>query len=1210
MAPSFRHSLPRIAANLRRGVAVFAVSVLFQLAAAQVPHPGHLLFQGYGAAQGLPDVGIFQVVQDRTGFIWATTEDGLYRYDSHRFQAFGLRDGLPSVVVTAIHEDASGTLWVGTRAGLARWNGQTFQALASSDGRELDVAAIVDSPDTLWVAAAQGLYRRRADGPLEAVAGWPGGPATAAHFTSAPARLWVARWDSGAQLWTLEKESWRQAILPANRLLERIGGIVADGGGRLWVRQASTLLVGTPGDRAFADAQLPPSFHSRLRAAGSYLVAGRHGDVWVPTDSGVLHYRDGVWDYVDTASSLRVPWVRAVLEDREGSLWIGSVGLHRLRRGGLFRAYTTAEGLNDNVVWSVLRDHDNRLWIGGAGLAELTPAGARTVAGTESHYIRTIVEGADGVLYAAGVPGNVVFTFDTRRHTLQRTELASLASRRIMRLLREPGLLWVATDESGLLQAREGKTLEFARTELPQGDVRESIGDISRDGSGRLWVAGRHGLVVRDDKQWKRFTRHDGLRRDFVAYARPMRDGTLLAGYFDPLGIAQVRYLGDRLVVERHIDPPAADEGLNSLFLIAEDPTGRLWTGSGHGLDVRDAAGAWQHFGIADGLVGEDVNNMAFLAETENIWIGTSAGLARFDVQRYRQLPAPLAPTPTITALRVGQRPLQSADSPIETSAGDSRFYARYAALAYADEDQREYRTRLVGFDADFQIGNEHEARYVGLGPGHYQFEVAARSRGGSWSAPHIVDFYIPPLWWQSVWTRTAGVVCLVAVVLLGLRWRMSVLHRRNRALEECVATRTEELSRSNTALAGEVEIRRAAETALEIANAEERRRTERLTVIARIASLISSNLDRDTLLQRSADAVHEVLDYPNVDIPTVEADSPGVLVVRARGGWHKRAIAGVDRIPLATGIMGAAVRERRVQWVNDTSADPRYVCPPNTPGSKAELAIPIVMGDSVYGVLNVEANHPFDELDVASLGIVADYLAVAVENTRLFEQAQDAAVKKERKRVAYDLHDNITQILSSISMQAQALAHGAGNGSEFACRVARLAELAQIASAEMRAMLDQLRPPHAAMSSVPGNTVARDHSRAPPLPRALHELVQRMVPESVIVEFDFAGYVPQQAQHEEALLRVVQEAVSNALRHSGAGRLRVKGYVSHDYVSVSIVDDGRGLELQTHGHGLGQESMRARMASVGGTLVVGAAQPRGTIVSATMPRSDRRAAH
>jgi two-component system NarL family sensor kinase len=124
-----------------------------------------------------------------------------------------------------------------------------------------------------------------------------------------------------------------------------------------------------------------------------------------------------------------------------------------------------------------------------------------------------------------------------------------------------------------------------------------------------------------------------------------------------------------------------------------------------------------------------------------------------------------------------------------------------------------------------------------------------------------------------------------------------------------------------------------------------EKRRAGRLALIARIGRIVSANLTLDEMLQKAADAIHELLGYPNVDIPLLDPADPATLIVRVRGGGYKRAITHEDRLPVRRGVMGAAVRLRRVQLVNDVAKDSRYIQPPGKIAVRAELAIPIQIG-------------------------------------------------------------------------------------------------------------------------------------------------------------------------------------------------------------------------------------------------------------------------
>lgn len=392
-----------------------------------------------------------------------------------------------------------------------------------------------------------------------------------------------------------------------------------------------------------------------------------------------------------------------------------------------------------------------------------------------------------------------------------------------------------------------------------------------------------------------------------------------------------------------------------------------------------------------------------------------------------------------------------------------------------------------------------------------------------------------------------------------------------------------------------------ARHAAVAIDNAErysaEQRRASRFALIARVSAIAASGPDLDTLLQHAADAIHDTLEYPNVDIPLLDPQDPNTLVIRIRGGEYKRLIRHEDRLPINRGIMGAAVRERRIQLVNDIAADPRYVTPPGVLPPKAELAVPILYGNQALGVLNVEGDRTFDELDRVSLEIVAEHLGIAIMNARLFERATEAAVLEERQRLARDLHDSVTQILSSMSLITQSLIEAwRRDPLEGERRVVRLSELSRIAFAEMRGMLHELSP-----SGAPHQTPMEGFS----LQERLQRVLTAMVPAHIHLQIDMADFQPQAMAHEETLLRVCQEAVSNAIRHASPSTIRIETLFSASGVRLTVTDNGCGLP-KTTAQGMGMGNMHARLSELGGRLRINSRPTKGTKVLAYLPRLDR----
>ncbi len=388
-----------------------------------------------------------------------------------------------------------------------------------------------------------------------------------------------------------------------------------------------------------------------------------------------------------------------------------------------------------------------------------------------------------------------------------------------------------------------------------------------------------------------------------------------------------------------------------------------------------------------------------------------------------------------------------------------------------------------------------------------------------------------------------------------------------------------------------------------------EKSRSERLALIARVSRLVSAGLEPMDLVATAAQVIHEQLGYPNVVIPLIEDD---YLVYRSHAGAYREIFRQEYRMHVSQGITGAAVRTHTAQVVNDVTQDERYVPPPLPIDVIAELAVPIVLGHEVFGVVNIEGRHAFEREDISSIQVIADHLAVAIKNARLFDDAREAAVMRERQRLARDLHDSVTQVLSSISLMSQSLvAAYRKDAKEGERRAHRLEELSQLAFAQMRELLRELRPVTAGGAPSSGSLAELESYG---LKRALQRLLAVLAPETPEVRLEFAHYRFQALEHEEAFYRICQEAVSNSLRHADARRISIQAEVTESrQARVEVIDDGKGFDttnpaciVQTSLGGMGMQTMRERAAALGGTTTIHSAPGKGTRVTIELPRSDR----
>jgi signal transduction histidine kinase len=371
------------------------------------------------------------------------------------------------------------------------------------------------------------------------------------------------------------------------------------------------------------------------------------------------------------------------------------------------------------------------------------------------------------------------------------------------------------------------------------------------------------------------------------------------------------------------------------------------------------------------------------------------------------------------------------------------------------------------------------------------------------------------------------------------------------------------------------------------------KRRNEHLTVLNAVARIAVSTLDVERMLAAVTVQIQQGFGFGHVELYTADEEHQ-TLVLAAQAGTFKPNEIGYQ-LPMMRGLLGRAYHTGRTVCVGDVLADSGYV--PETPReTRSQLCVPIVAGARVLAVLNLESRRldAFTDESVGVLETAADVLASAIENARLYQRAQEAAVLEERSRLARDLHDSISQQLFSMTLTAQAArVQLEKNPTRTATQLERLQETAAAALAEMRALIFQLRPP--GLSEQGLIAALQQHVAA---------LSRR---EGLTMNLVVNGEERYTRGVEQAIFRIVQEALNNVVKHAGACSVTVSLDICSDQITLRVVDDGAGFDLgviePTSGRHLGLISMRERAAELGGQLELHSEPGKGTEVVVVVPR-------
>jgi PAS domain S-box-containing protein len=391
-------------------------------------------------------------------------------------------------------------------------------------------------------------------------------------------------------------------------------------------------------------------------------------------------------------------------------------------------------------------------------------------------------------------------------------------------------------------------------------------------------------------------------------------------------------------------------------------------------------------------------------------------------------------------------------------------------------------------------------------------------------------------------------------------------------------------------------ERKRAEAEIRELNEALERRvidRTRKLAALYEVTSVANKSLNLKLTLKISLERLLLALRSPAGAIHLLDDDDES-LYPETQHGIPLNIRAYLDPNPDNHGLAGSVIEQNKPVVLTDLENQPDLPETLRNSGFQTYVGVPIRAREQALGVLSVleRKAQQFDEGGVALLTSIADQLGIAIENARLQKQAQQAAVMKERARLARDLHDSVTQSLYSLTLFAEAGSDliEAGEIESVRHNFVRIGETALQALKEMRLLVHELRP----LALERGGLIDA-------LQQRLNAVEGRA---NVKVRLAVDDLIQLPARLEEGLYRIAQEALNNTLKHAAATSVTVYLRGQDDWVELEVVDNGAGFDPEAaETGGMGLISMRERAEKMGGKLAIQSKPGEGTRIKARVRR-------
>ncbi len=788
-------------------------------------------YERLSTASGLSQSTVFKIIQDKRGFLWFATADGLNRYDGHSFVIYrhdpGEVNTLSGSDISSVVEDDEGNIWVAARSsGLNKIDLKTGkilrfrQKIRGIDFSSLTISSLLRVENHRIFATAVGVGLLAFDSKTnqfllnESEFNHPLVKDAVRLYKHSNGSIWL-----GTKTGQLISYGGKRVIIPfdfSGKTMSSSYRVRA-----LYESKTGDLLVGTEGKGLFRfnpeNQKFSNVFYTSKEPLSrqnivSSLIHDAQGNLWIGTDNGVYTLNGEDFSHPKHIPSNPDPElgissfsVMSLFTDSNRNTWIGTweAGLNisffqKSRFSVLRYKPNTFQGLLSNKVTSLSAGNDQGVWLGSnVGLSFFNHK-----TGKVKHLVNeavvnklNVTTGFDVNLLQALPDGSVWIAAWGKGlyHFTPPNDLKSYPFR-----LGEVGMNWTSSllDGNRLLLGTQSKGLfafdlknksfqnpfgRFSNTELRNKNINSILHGID----GRIWIGTTmHGIYVYNPRSnrtihFEKNNSSNSLKYNHITCIKQDRQGRI---WILTNGGGLHLYLGDSKGFR--VFTVADGLGSNTLRGMEEDKKGDLWLTTNGGISKMDAKTfKFVNYDDADGLQGKEFIITAH-AKNKQGWLffGGVNGLnyLKSDSLRMRLD----IPHVYLTGLKIFNKSVAvgAPNSPLTSDLPDlktlvlqpeqSVFSLDFVAIEYQRPKNNRYAYMLEGFDEDWNyVGTQRTATYTNLSPGTYTFKVKATNSDGVWGEnPVELQIEVLPPWYRTWWAYLLYFISLVGIVYAFMR--------------------------------------------------------------------------------------------------------------------------------------------------------------------------------------------------------------------------------------------------------------------------------------------------------------------------------------------------------------------------------------------------------------------------------------------------------